>query len=246
MAILWVQDDQALTDTGSIAMSVTWSGNTTTGNLIIVSVAFQNNTGVRVSGITDTQGNIYYPIVRRVGSQSSTIELWYAKNITGGVTPTVTSQSITSTGGGQRTVMTINEFSGLDQTQPLDLAAGAAINPASTKYAANTPYSTRAANELVFVAAHSGTAGGAATFSLGAGYSNLQTQAATNVGCGGVESQVLSAQAITSGPITLSTSAVGTVVMATFADITMPPFTYLDKTFYRGIRPHPFSPGLAR
>jgi len=91
------------------------AANHTTGNLLVVFVGFYS-TSVTVSSIGDTAGNTYTKITS-IKDSYSTIECWYAKNITGNANNVVTatfSASVTYRG------ITVDQYSGCDTSAPLD------------------------------------------------------------------------------------------------------------------------------
>ncbi len=118
--------------------AIVWNSNTTTGNMVLVSIGI---VGTTVSSITDSQSNTYTKID---GTGTSRAELWYAYNITGGTTPTVTA---TCGAIGANVTMIIREYSGLTTTDPLDkhvVGTGA-----STAASSGATAATAQANELV-------------------------------------------------------------------------------------------------
>jgi hypothetical protein len=89
--------------------TITWTSNTTSGNLIIVLVGI-NSGAATVTGITDSQSNSYARIDSGgAGDGVNIYEFWYAYNITGGTTPTIT----TTTSAGAATQLIIREYSGI-------------------------------------------------------------------------------------------------------------------------------------
>lgn len=80
--------NQSKTGSGTApSVAVTWNSNTTTGNLIVLCISA--GSASTVVSITDSQSNTYTKVDSLIGSVSDA-EFWYAKNITGGTTPTVT------------------------------------------------------------------------------------------------------------------------------------------------------------
>lgn len=111
---------QTKSGTSTLASTViTWNSNTVSGNLIVVAVAA--NLTNDVSTITDSQGNNY---VKAFGAAGTGVgaELWYAQNILGGATPTVT---VNYTSGATAAVV-IQEYSGVDTLTILDKTATSA------------------------------------------------------------------------------------------------------------------------
>ncbi len=90
-----------------------------TGDLIVVAVSSWNSSTSHVSSVTDNQGNVYTQVVEVIGAANEPLSIWYAKNVVGGSTLTVTvtvspASSITTA---------IHEYHGLSGTAPLDLYA---------------------------------------------------------------------------------------------------------------------------
>ena len=102
-------------------LSVTFSQNTVAGDLILVGL--DNDTHTTPTAVTDTQNNVF----TEVGSQLTSAggrrsRVYYAKNIKGGA-DTVT---VTLTANSGWIEMYLSEYSGVDQTNPIDAQAGAA------------------------------------------------------------------------------------------------------------------------
>ena len=103
----------------SKTLALTFPSSNTAGNLIILSVNW-GNTGIQVSSVTDTRGNVYTNIsgqVRYGKGYPQSNQLYYAKNIPGGAnTITVTMTAKPSVVFEARAY----EYSGLDTVSPLD------------------------------------------------------------------------------------------------------------------------------
>jgi len=161
-------------------LSSAFGSASTTGNLIVAHISYSGQT-VQVSTVTDNKGNTYSKIngpTNWGGVNYYRSELWYAYNITAGVTLTVT---VTLTGApplsGDGTLRFIqlytSEFSGIGSTDPLDQK--------SVAIGATVPFNSGSAiinysNELIYGAAIGGTLGaitnGATFTSISAGNSN--------------------------------------------------------------------------
>lgn len=156
---------------GASTTTSAFSSATTTGNLIVVSIS-TNGAANAVTSVTDTAGNTYAK-VWSVANSSVTSDLWYAENITGGASQTVTVTVSTA----RATAVVAHEYSGISLTSSLDksvTATGSSNAPAS----GNTP-TTTVASEIVIGAV--AMLGGATTFTVGSGYTNLNQQLAANV-----------------------------------------------------------------
>lgn len=96
-------------------VAATWDSNTTSGNAVIACVSW-GTPGNTVS-VADTQGNIYTLIdsyTNTINTQRS--ECYYARNIVGGTTPTVTA---TFSGLSVWRALVMHEISGVSATSPL-------------------------------------------------------------------------------------------------------------------------------
>jgi hypothetical protein len=118
---VYVQSATHAEQASGTTIAATFPGSTTTGNLIYLSVAYSGNTAP--SGIADSPGGNTYTLIRTTynatyGMSHST---YYAKNITGGATPTVT---VTWGASHDWEVLNVSEYSGLDTTAPLDQETG--------------------------------------------------------------------------------------------------------------------------
>ncbi len=132
------------------------------GNLIVV-FASQRTSGLISASVSDTAGNTYLPVASAAVGATGSCGMWYAKNIAGNAANVVTVAF--SAPAGQAAV-SATEYSGLDQTAPLDLSA------TGTAAGANGVLSgafTAAAGELMVAGAAAASSGN--TFSPGAGFS---------------------------------------------------------------------------
>lgn len=203
MAYAIVQTKTGATS-GATSFTMVWSSNTTTGNLIVVVVGIITNT---VSSITDSQSNTYTKATNGKAN-SNDVEIWYAQNITGGTTPTITvntSASGTSSGIAQ-------EYSGLTASAFDKAVSGTGI--AGTASSGNTA-ATTSANELIV----GGVAMGASTPTAGAGYGNLTVNSTTATNKVAIEDKRVTstgAQAATFG----GAGSIWSCSVATFAEST--------------------------
>lgn len=212
MAIAWVQDDQAASASAS-SLAVTFGSNTTSGNMIIAVMSTSNTMGIM--NVTDTNNNVYNKVIRRAqGSAAPNLEIWIAFNITGGVTPTVTSFNNLS----QTYLMSITEVTGVDTVAPLDLVyAAPQVTPLNQIWTIGPTMLPRTDNEFVFVAAVTNSSGLA--WSLGTGFTNLQTQSQASVGTMGTQSKVISSRAAQTPQFNMNGSVSGVIMCLTFADV---------------------------
>ena len=102
------------------SLSLSFPQNTVAGDLIVV--AFDYDTSNTPASVTDSQGNVF----TTVGNQLTTpggarSRVYYAKNIKGGA-DTVT---VTLSGSSSWLELYLSEYTGADQTNPIDGQAGA-------------------------------------------------------------------------------------------------------------------------
>jgi RHS repeat-associated protein len=110
--------------------SITLASSVTTGNLVVVGLTACCSGSIPTNAITDNKGNTYTYITQaQHGSDYGA--LYYAKNVTGGSSFTVTS-SFWGT-------LTVNEYSGVDKSNPLDTSASGIGTSTSLSTATATP-----------------------------------------------------------------------------------------------------------
>ena len=120
--------------------SATFTSPNTAGNLIIVSAGLGSEPAT--ASISDTEGNTYATAVGPiVNGPFSTRYIWYAKNINGGANIVKVTWSTTANFD-----LEIHEYSGADQTSPLD-ATSSTIG-VGTLYSGSA--TTTVSNELIF------------------------------------------------------------------------------------------------
>ena len=101
-------------------LSLSFAQNTVAGDLILV--AFDYDTNVTPSSVTDSQGNVFTPIGNQLTSPGGArSRVYYAKNIKGGADKVMVNLSATS--GWLELYLT--EYTGADQTNPIDAQVGA-------------------------------------------------------------------------------------------------------------------------
>lgn len=195
--------------TGSTPMtSSAFGSSTTTGNLIVVSVSDDGGTAGGITSVTDSKSNTYTKIANEQAG-SSTLSMWYAKNITGGASHTVTIAW--NTGLVSQASFVAQEFSGCDTSSPLDRFTGATGSSTSPSSGA-TAATTTDAQLVVGGVAYFGTA---VTPSAGSGYTNANSVAFTNAS-GSEESKVIALAAAQTATFTLSGSRDWSCGVATF------------------------------
>lgn len=139
MAIAYVNGSKIAEVSGVAASSASAPAiNAVTGNLIVVGTR-----GVNITAMSDTAGNTYTKIAYYAGAGSTNITFWYAKNITGNASNIVTATFASSTGYYNITVV---QYSGIDQTSPLDVYDTAQGTGTSVTSGA---FTTTNANDLI-------------------------------------------------------------------------------------------------
>lgn len=130
-----VQSNAVDDDADDTSIQATFPSNTTTGNFIYVWA--YHNSGITINSISDGT-NTYTPIETALWvctGFSGRLSHWYAKNITGGTTPTIT---VTTAAASNFKRLHIMEFSGVDQTAPLDQHPNSGPDSGSCQYAPGT------------------------------------------------------------------------------------------------------------
>ncbi|MDD5164996.1 MAG: peptidoglycan-binding protein [Candidatus Pacebacteria bacterium] len=100
--------------TGKGPTGLSFTSNTTAGNLIVVAVSSYINAGAGDVTIQDSSSNTFVKVSEKDSGNNSKVYLYYAKNIIGGP-DTVT---VSLTGGYDDLGFHISEWSGLDTTDP--------------------------------------------------------------------------------------------------------------------------------
>lgn len=191
--------------------TIQFSGNTTTGNTILVSVTYNDDVTGNVSSITDTTSNSYAKIAGGSSGGDTYTELWYAYNITGGTTPTITVNM--SNANYHDFTITAREISGLMTTDPFDVKAEGAVS-AGTSHTSATTATTSQANELVYSVI--GLAGNT-TYTAGSGFGDLsQTNGSDLYQSSASQMKVVSSAGTQTATITSANSLVGYFIVATF------------------------------
>jgi hypothetical protein len=170
LAIALVQSTGAQTVspvTSAVGLSASFSSNVGTGNLIVVGVTI-GGAGTSAT-VTDNLGNTYTQAVPFSIVSSSTVAIFYAKNITGGACTVTAKPSST-----QDVTLGICEYSGADTSAPLDTTASSGGTSTSPSSGSATPAN---ANSLIVGALTTG--GSAATITNGSGFTSRYQAAGT-------------------------------------------------------------------
>ncbi len=217
---------QTKTGTGSApTVNITWNGDTTTGNLIVIAIGTQATSVV--SSITDSQSNSYSKVDGTTNTNDG--ELWYAENITGGTTPTVTITltSILSTAAVMR------EYSGIAASA---LDAHTITTMSNNAKAFSTAASVSAQpNELVVGYISTSTT----TPTVDSSFSNLST--VSNSVIVGLADRISNAKDSHNVQFTVGSAESTVVGVAGFKDNEIGNGLSINK-----LRPRTFAPGLAR
>lgn len=151
--------------TSATTITKAFSGNTVSGHLIAVGVAWDATANATFT-CSDNMGNSYTSLPAVLDSSSEYAGVCYAPNITGGAT-TVTVTFSTSTP--YRSVA-ISEYSGLAATAVVDAYASNTASGTTATDNATSGSMTTTQNDLIFGFLGTTGAGGAVTITAGTGY----------------------------------------------------------------------------
>lgn len=211
MAIASVQTAQGNTGFAG-TFTITWPGNTTSGNLIVLAVGFQTGNEVQV---TDSQGNGYNSVFSaNTSQQTAKYALFYVPNLIGGTTPSITIK--TTNGGSQAMHAIAREYAGLTPVSPLDRVRVETATPINTTHATGNTPPTRAMNELIIGVYGTGTFTG--TVTAGTGFGNLIVQNAQTTSKIAIEDMLASSIGPQASAFTTSISGLEGLAVVTFAD----------------------------
>ena len=195
--------------------------NTTTGNLLYVFSRAGNSDCRGLSGaVTNTAGNTYILIAIFTSQWLSggvCDGVWYAKNITGNVANVV---SITWSTAQPFSTLSIQEWSGLDTSLPLDAVAVTQTNNVTNTVFTSGAFSTVQANEVIIAAAEWRAT--ANTFTAGAGFT-LPAAGTDGLGISASEYKIVSSiQSNVTAAMTATNNVVGGLVVVTFRKALVP------------------------
>lgn len=195
------------------SLSVPFTQNNTSGNLIIAAVRISTTT--QTVSVTDTLGNTYTSAASQSQSTDShQVFIFYAKNIKAG------SNTVKATFSGSNTHpwLAIYEYSGLSTTTALDKTAHA--QGSNTSPSSGSTATTSGSNELLF-----GVLGlpynYSGTVTAGTSYTLLQQDTSTSRAAN--EARTVTATGAYAATFSLSASANWSAAIATF--ITQPTIT---------------------
>lgn len=206
------------------------------GNFIIVGVLADGLAKFQQLTVTDNAGNAYV----RLGSANinavDQVDIWAAWSIKGVASHVITAGNLANT----TAAIIAEEWSGAPSCNSFDQLKTATDNTGtSTAVASGSTLTTQYPNELLWSATFS--ASSTVTATVGAGYSNL-TSVTSSPSKIFVQSQVVAATGTQSAALTLSAGSSWGTVLVTISDTAFNHKKWLNS----GLRPHPFSPGLAR
>lgn len=163
----FVQVKSCASSSSSGTIACTWTSNTTSAHLIVVSVAWYDNTSTAT--VADSQSNTYTAIGSPVTGPGGTarLQLFYSKNIAGGTTPTITA-TFSGTPGAQHIMFT--EYSGVDTSAPLDQSGTNTLNGSGTISIPSSAVTTTTDGQLIVAVVAQEGGGNACLDYTGAGY----------------------------------------------------------------------------
>src|SRR5512135_3165189 len=107
--LTYVQSKIASGSTLVKSYNATFASAVTSGDLIVVATSSWNSTNTAsVSSVTDNKGNTYTKVLESAGTGGEPLAVWYAKNVAGGSTFTVSA----STTANSLITVAIHEYSG--------------------------------------------------------------------------------------------------------------------------------------
>jgi hypothetical protein len=144
MAIAFVNATSGTADPGATTLAAT-AANHTTGNLIVVGVAWSTNVNANVP--TDTAGNTYVSTAQKASHGTADfVEIFYAKNVTGNASNAVTANF---SGSAQFRRVMVLQFSGCDTTAPFTTGEGGTVVDTSTTTHTTSSWATATADEVI-------------------------------------------------------------------------------------------------
>jgi hypothetical protein len=148
-----VQSNLSTSPTTGSSLTVTYASAQAAGDLNVVVVGWNNATG-SVSSITDSKGNTYTLAAGPIAGTSTSMAIYYAKNI---VAATAGANTVTVTFSTTMNFpeVSAHEYSGLSTTSPLDQTGSATSSAVTFNYSAIT---TTFPNELVVFGVQTGSA----------------------------------------------------------------------------------------
>lgn len=232
MAILVVQRNIIGNAAALANPTLAFTSNVTAGNAIIA-VTTISSSSTFAGKPSDTLQNVFIPLpISTVANVNLAVHIAY--NTPGG------ANTVTFSTGFQDSACMVFEVSGLAYTGAFDQYAFQQISSGTALTSGNTP-TTRYPNQLL-LGIHMNLNSTALLPTVGAGFSNLQTIGVTFCSSAS-EEQIVSAVGTTPATFTLAANATTEfTAIYTFSDTPLSTYRFNNS----GLRPHPFSPGLAR
>lgn len=218
VSIVQTADATILGGPGVTALQATFANPVTAGNTIGVLVS-PTSMGALTGTPTDSKGNTYHVAVTVTSplTQNYVLGLYYAYDVAGGSSFTVTAQSQSYCCCGseftKNSGIIVCEISGLTTTDPLDKTATGIASVMGTAGSTSSTGTTSQPNEFLFAGTASGAATGAIT--AGSGYGNLLNllQQGVNIA---VEAESVSATGSYSASFGYGTTNYWAIALATF------------------------------
>lgn len=218
MALAFVAGNTASNTTGSAVTGTL--GITLANQLIVLTISDDSALTNAVTSVTDNKGNTYTKVpisaTNNVLVNASSTQMWYAPTVNFGAAHTVTVAWSTAATG--RVTVAAQYFNGFLATPTYDVQVSA-IGTGTSANPGTTPSTTVADEIIVLGAGHAGTT---SAFTLGTGYTNLNTVNVANAAVG-QESKIVASTGTQTGGMTIAASRAWGGIIATFYDSGTPP-----------------------
>ena len=123
-------------------LSLPFPSNTQSGDFLLI--AFDHDTNATPTSVTDSQGNVFAEVGSQLSTPGGTLSrVYYAKNIKGGA-DTVT---VTLSASSSYLELYLNEYSGINTTNPIDAEVGAS---GSAGAASSGDATTTVAGDIIY------------------------------------------------------------------------------------------------
>lgn len=227
-----IQAASGVDTTFASSVSATFANPNNGGNIILLAWEGDGATAINKANTpTDTAGNTYVRLLSAINSGSFDLEVWVAYNIKDKVGNVVT---VTDTLAGADGTLIVEEWANATIKTTL---LGSISNTGSVSPITSGNIVTVNPNVLLWVAA--AEAVGASDLTAQTGFSNL-TQTSTTFSNIGICSQVVNATGTYNGGFTSSVGVSWVCIMVALVAKDS------NRKLGANLRPHPFSPGLAR
>lgn len=236
MALAFVEG-QSVTDIAGVATTPAFTNSFAVGQLVVVAMTYSGTIDATTSVVDNATPSNTYTKIDGATLASQGQVMYYSVITTAKASPTVTVNfNSTSTNIG----VVVQYFNGFVDTPYIDRAVRKTNSSSTTVTSGTSPVLNKTV-ELVVGTGH--YLAGTTTFTLGAGYTNLtQLNNSTNGVAVAMESLVTSSVDALAATFTLGAANPNSGGLVAFADGAFNHFKFNNS----GLRPHPFSPGLAR